>query len=63
MNTYPRLLLFIRSFSLGSVLSPLEGSALRCEIPEHFDQCVWEGIEVDVEFSDCKKRVVSGLLV
>ena len=29
--------------------------AIGGEVPEHFDQIVWEGVEVDVEFTVCIK--------
>jgi hypothetical protein len=33
--------------------SHLEQVTLRGEVPEHLDQGVWEGVEVDVELALC----------
>lgn len=34
-------------------IAALESASLRCKVPQHLDQSVWEGVQVDVEFAHC----------
>lgn len=35
----------------------LESAALCCKVPQHLDQGIGEGIQVDVEFAHCVRFV------
>jgi hypothetical protein len=39
--------------------SSLQGSPVGCEIPEHLDQGVWEGVQVHMELAHCRDNQVS----